>query len=635
MHVIGTAGHVDHGKSTLVSALTGINPDRLKEEQEREMTIDLGFAWLTLPEGEVVGVVDVPGHQDFIENMLAGVGGIDAVLLVVAADEGIMPQTREHLEILDLLQVSSGVIVITKIELVDDPEWLGMVETEIHQAVQGTALADAPVVRVSARTRAGLDELLETLSRQLASQVPRPNLGRPRLPVDRAFSIRGFGTVVTGTQQDGEFNLGDEVVALPSGAPCRVRGLQSYKQKVKKSLPDSRTAINLSGIDLDQLERGDVIALPGTYWPTRRLDVYVRLARGSGVSLKHGSEVKLYIGTSNQVARIRLLDTEEILPGQSAWIQLELAQPIIAAKDDRFILRRPSPAETIGGGIVVDPNPKQRHKRFSAEVIGGLELLRAVAPKEVIFRTITGLGSGSIDDVVRASNLKREDVLTVLRELITENRVVLLNTRTDGQALNIDSGGLLMARTTWDTATTRCLRELQSFHEGYPLRKGMPKEELKSRLKLSSRLFAITMQEWRARGLLVEQDDIIKLSGFELRYSLLQREALSALMDKFARSPFAPPTSKECADEVGQELFDSLVETGVLIAVSPEVVFKGEDYAGMVAAVRSRLAGQTSVTLAQIRDQFNTSRKYAQALMEHLDKIGVTIRAGDYRRLNH
>ncbi len=278
MHVIGTAGHVDHGKSTLIEALTGVHPDRLKEEREREMTIDLGFAWMTLPPTEAapaeeVGIVDVPGHRDFIENMLAGIGGIDMALFVVAADEGVMPQTREHLAILDLLQIQGGVVALTKIDMVSDPDWLDLVETDLHEVLANTVLADAPILRVSARTGAGIQELKKTLGEALAQRSPRPDLNRPRLPVDRVFTMAGFGSIVTGTLVDGSLRVGDEVEILPQGLRSRVRGLQTHKQKEQVAVPGSRTAVNISGIALEQIQRGNVIAHPGDYQPTQRIDV--------------------------------------------------------------------------------------------------------------------------------------------------------------------------------------------------------------------------------------------------------------------------------------------------------------------------------------------------------------------------
>ena len=277
MRVIGTAGHVDHGKSTLIAALTGINPDRLKEEQERQMTIDLGFAWLTLPGGEEIGIVDVPGHRDFIENMLAGIGGIDAALLVIAADEGVMPQTREHLAILDLLQIKHGIVILTKIDLVDDPAWLDLVEADVRAALQGTVLQAAPILRVSSPTRAGFPELLQSLDTLMEKLPARPDLGRPRLPIDRVFSIAGFGTVVTGTLSDGRLAVGDELEILPVGLHARIRGLQTHKKKEETAVPGSRVAVNLSGVDVEQVSRGEVLASPGQYAPTQRLDVQFRL----------------------------------------------------------------------------------------------------------------------------------------------------------------------------------------------------------------------------------------------------------------------------------------------------------------------------------------------------------------------
>jgi selenocysteine-specific elongation factor len=316
MRVIGTAGHVDHGKSALVAALTGTHPDRLKEEQAREMTIELGFAWFTLPDGEEVGVVDVPGHRDFIENMLSGVGGIDAALFVIAADEGVMPQTREHLAILDILQIGAGIIVLTKTDLIDEPEWLDLVEIDVRMIVSGTVLEDAPLVRVSAKNGAGLQDLIKALEIVLAGHPPRPDLGRARLSVDRVFTLPGFGTVVTGTLADGSLRQGDEIEILPQRIRGRVRGLQSHKRKVDQAHPGSRTAVNISGVDVEDIRRGDVLTPPGVYTPTQRVDVHFRLLPDLGSPLKHAAEVKLFVGASEVLARVRLLKTDELIPGE-------------------------------------------------------------------------------------------------------------------------------------------------------------------------------------------------------------------------------------------------------------------------------------------------------------------------------
>ncbi|RMF28066.1 MAG: selenocysteine-specific translation elongation factor, partial [Chloroflexi bacterium] len=351
MRVIGTAGHVDHGKSTLVKALTGIDPDRLREEKERQMTIDLGFAWLTLPGGEPVGIVDVPGHKDFIENMLAGVGGIDAALFVVAADEGVMPQTREHLAILDLLEVKTGVVAITKADLSESPEWLELVMAEVSETLEGTCLEGAPLIPVSAKTGEGLTELLAALEEVLATSEPRRDRGRPRLPVDRVFTISGFGTVVTGTLIDGSFEIGQEVEIQPQGLRARIRGLQTHKRAIEKAVPGSRVAVNLSGVSKEQLWRGSVVTTPGWLRPTLLVDARLRYLEDARHPLRHNAEVKFFSGSTEVMARVRLLSHQELPPGETGWVQLRLAAPVPLVKGDRFIIRRPSPPATIGGGV--------------------------------------------------------------------------------------------------------------------------------------------------------------------------------------------------------------------------------------------------------------------------------------------
>jgi selenocysteine-specific elongation factor len=438
MRVIGTAGHVDHGKSTLVQALTGIHPDRLKEEREREMTIDLGFAWLTLPNGEDVGVVDVPGHRDFIENMLAGIGGIDAALFVVAADEGVMPQTREHLSILDILQIQGGVVALTKIDLIDDSDfgrsdWLDLVEDDLGKVLQGTVLEEAPIVRVSARTGEGISTLLQVLEEVLAERPARPDLGRPRLPVDRVFTIAGFGTVVTGTLTDGHLAVGDEINILPVDYRARVRGLQTHKRKEEFAVPGSRTAVNLSGVNVDQIQRGDVLTHPNDYRATRRLDVRFKLLSDVKAPLLHNTETKMFIGSAEVVARVRLLGTEALLPGEEGWLQLELARPVVSVRGDRYILRRPSPGETLGGGFVVDPHPKRRHKRFAEETLSRLESLAKGTPEDVLLQTLLSMGAAPLQEVIAQSNLDETVARNAAQELHRSGLLVSLEDRETGR----------------------------------------------------------------------------------------------------------------------------------------------------------------------------------------------------------
>ncbi|MDD5370060.1 MAG: selenocysteine-specific translation elongation factor [Anaerolineaceae bacterium] len=629
MRVVGTAGHVDHGKSTLIAALTGTHPDRLKEERAREMTIDLGFASLTLPGGETIGIVDVPGHRDFIENMLAGVGGIDAALFVVAADEGVMPQTREHLAILDLLQVPGGVIVLTKIDLIEDEEWVDLVELDVKQIVQGTVFAQAPIVRISARTGAGLGELLDRLSEVLAQSEPRADLGRARLPVDRVFIMPGFGTVVTGTLTDGHFQVGEEVEILPSGIHGRIRGLQTHNRKVETAVPGSRTAINIAGVNVDQIARGAVIAQPGRYQSARWLDVQFRLLPDAAGALKHSSEVKLFLGTAEVLARVRLLGVDVLEPGQEGGLQLELREPVVAQRGDRYILRRPSPGETLGGGMVLDPRPQERHKRFSPAVLASLQALRAGSPEDVLLEASAALGPAPLREIVQRARLDSEVASQALTALIAAGSLLLL----EGGNGSPDADGLALAHHQWERLAVKALELIEAYHHSFPLRRGMPREEFKSRMKLTTRVSNAIVRTLVQAQQVVEMGVILSRPDFQVRFTPAQQERVQICLDQFASSPFAPPTIQVLQSEVGEDVYNALVEAGQLTPVSSEVVFRSVDYLQMAEGVRRHIEQNGSITLAQFRDRFGTTRKYAQAFLEHLDQAGVTVREGDARKL--
>lgn len=636
MRVIGTAGHVDHGKSTLVAALTGSHPDRLKEEQEREMTIDLGFAWLTLPDGEQVGIVDVPGHRDFIENMLAGVGGIDAVLFVVAADEGVMPQTREHLAILDLLQIEAGIIALTKIDMIEESQqelandWLDLVEADVRQAVQGTVLADAPLVRVSARSRAGLDDLVRELQACLSGRPPRADQGRPRLPIDRVFTIPGFGTVVTGTLIDGRLKLGEEVEILPGGLRGRIRGLQSHKRKEQSAPPGSRTAVNISGLEVDQVRRGDVLAHPGKYKPTRRMDVHFRLLPGASAPLRHSSEVKFFLGTTETQARVRLLGTEELKPGEEGWLQLELRDPAVGVRGDRYILRRPSPGETLGGGTVLDPQPKGRHRRFDAAVLARLESFQRGSPAEVLQQAFLSPAPVSIREGIARSRLSAEQAAEGLRDLLESGQLAVL----EAGDPTPESDLLAWDRTRWQEESDRAVHELEHHHRVNPLRRGMPREELKSRLKIAvPRVFNALLRRWVAEGLAEEGGSLVWRTGHAVRLTSQQQALANRLLARYAQAPYSPPSVKEAQVEVGEDVYQALVDLGDLTPVSADVVFRTADYDQMVGIITDHFRREATLTAAQLRDQLNTSRRYVLAFLEFLDGAGITVREGDVRKL--
>jgi selenocysteine-specific elongation factor len=639
MYVIGTAGHVDHGKSTLVHALTGIDPDRLREEKEREMTIDLGFAWLTLPNGEPVGVVDVPGHRDFIENMLAGVGGIDAALLIVAADEGIMPQTREHLAILDLLGISKGVVALTKMDLAESKEWVELVAADVSETLEGTTLEGAPIVPVSAHTRQGLEALMLALQDVLAQVEPHRERGRPRLPIDRVFTISGFGTVVTGTLSDGSFEVGQEVEVLPGGWKARVRGLQSHKQKVNRTAPGGRVAMNLTGVSKADLKRGDVITTVGWLHPTVLVDVQLRYLADALHPLRHNAQLKFFSGSAETLARVRLLGQDRLPPGQTGWAQLQLQDPIPLVKGDRFIVRAPSPAATVGGGVVVDPHPGRKHRRSRPEIVARLETLRRGSPDEILLEALERPGPTSARDLLSASGLGESGRQT-LAQLIEDERVVVLSAQAGGKQEAGDrkqelEGGnpLVVTRAWWAALAEQMSRELATYHRQYPLRPGMGREALRSGLRLEGKVFNAVMARVAAEGLIADEGAVVRLPSHAVRLNPEQQQQVDQLLAQFRRQPYATPSVKESAAAVGEEVLGVLIARGDLVQASPEVLFLPGTYDEMVARVRTHIQQAGSITLAQVRDLFDTSRKYAQALLEHLDETGVTKRVGDERVL--
>ncbi len=668
MRVIGTAGHVDHGKSTLVHALTGIDPTRLKEEKARGMTIDLGFAWIDLPIEEVrnaqvpsgrgvqnarvspgrgvhsalrtphsalesVGVIDVPGHIDFIKNMLAGVGGIDAALLVIAADEGVMPQTREHLALLDLLAVPAGVIALSKVDLIDDPEWLDLVELDVVELLQSTHLANATIVRVSATTGHGLAELKRALGQTLAQLAPRRNRARPRLPVDRVFSLSGFGTVVTGTLSDGPLQAGDAVEILPSGRSARIRGLQTHKQQVEHGQPGSRLAINLSGVDTSEIKRGDVVARPGTLRTTQLVDVQFKLVADAARPLEHNQRVDFFSGTSEVPAVVRLLGVETLSPGESGWLQLRLEQPLVVVSGDRYILRQPSPSATLGGGVILSPQPRRRWPRFDPAVITRLQTLAKGAPDDILLQTLARYPFLTAKSLLTQSELDLEVGQDALNELLESGSLFTLGS---------GSEAILLTSELWERTIARLRELLTTFHQQFPLRRGMPRGEVRNRLQaalsgvdLPVRLFNAIITQAQATSVVTADDTLVWQAGFQVSLTLHQQQMVDYLLAAFAQAPYSPPTLLEMMRTLGNdsELLESLIEQGHLVRIGADVFFRPADFAAMLAAVQSHASQHGSITLAQARDLFATSRKYAQALLEEMDARRLTRREGDVRVL--
>jgi selenocysteine-specific elongation factor len=618
MPIVGTAGHVDHGKSTLVQALTGIDPDRLAEEKRRGMTIDLGFAHLDLPSGERVGIVDVPGHSRFLHNMLAGVHGMDAVVLVVAADEGVMPQTREHLDIVQLLGVRRLVVALTKIDLVE-ADMVAMAADEVRAELARRGIA-AAVVAVSAPQRTGLDALVEQVGLLVAEAVI-PDRGRPRLAVDRAFAMAGFGTVVTGSLVDGSLRTGQRLELVPAaGRPraLRIRGLQQHGRAVTEARVGSRVAINLQGIDHQQVLRGQVLAPPGTMRETRRVDARVRvLADGSG--LRHNARVRVHSGTAEVAARLVLLEGDELAPGTQGWIQLRLSAPLALRDGDRLVLRRLSPSETLAGGEVVDSMAPLHRRGRSADVVAAL-----VQRGDIRYRVLQELGRQAGGDAARVAAALSEDaasVAAVLDDLVASGEVVVV-----GEA-HWDSE-------RWAAVVRRARLELEAFHKRQPLRGGMPGEELRARLGLERRGAEVVLR-MEAQGLVERRaNGLVALAGWEPRLTEAQGRRAEEVLRRLGEAPLAPPRLSELVTgpDAG-DLCQYLEDDGRIVRIAPDLYLLTSALHTARDALIEHLRREPAVTVAGARDVLGSSRKVVVPLLEYFDAAHVTLREGDVRRL--
>jgi selenocysteine-specific elongation factor len=617
MYVIGTAGHVDHGKSTLVMALTGIDPDRLGEEKQRGMTIDLGFAWVMLPSGREVSVVDVPGHERFIKNMLAGVGGVDLALLVIAADESVMPQTREHLAILDLLGVEHGVAVITKKDLVDE-ETLQLVEMEVEDVLAPTTLRGSLIFGVSTRTGDGIPELLTGIDEALDDSLRRRDIGRPRLAVDRSFSISGFGTVVTGTLLDGTLQVGQEVEIVPSKRKSRIRGLQSHQKKIDAAEPGNRVAVNLTGLSANEIERGEVVTTPGWLRPTKAIDARLHLLTDAPRPIKHNYHATFHASAAETPATVRLLDCEELQPGEKAWAQIYLHDPIALARGDRFVLR--SPSETMGGGTIVDINAK-RHSRNHAPTLERLERIAQGSPTTQLLTALEAIEPEDVSSLARRANLSNSEALNLAQQAVIENSVVALGD-------NLTASTPLYTLAGWMRVSGRAQQAIASYHEQNPLRIGMTREELRSRLGLTGNLANLALNQLVAEGVLVDGVDTLRLPDHDVSVSDQQQAEMDTFVAQLATDPFP-----EKQPSISPSLLGLLSEQGRVVRASESIIFDSETYVRLEKTIVDHLRINGKVTVAEARDILGTSRKYSLALLEHLDDIKITRRQGDERIL--
>jgi selenocysteine-specific elongation factor len=626
---VGTAGHVDHGKTQLTLRLTGVDTDCLPEEKKRGITIELGFVPLQLANGQMLGLIDVPGHERFVKTMLAGVAGIDMALLVVAADEGVMPQTREHLNILHLLGLDRGVLVITKADLVD-ADWLDLVREQVRELVAGTTLINAPLIAVSALTGQGIEELLQLLSQVAGCLPPKPASGHPRLPIDRVFSKVGFGTVVTGTLWQGRLCAGQALELWPGGREARVRGLQVHGRQVEQAVAGQRTAVNVSGLPVSALPRGGWLAAPKLLRESRRLDVQLRLLP-EAKPLAHRCRLRVHHGTAEVLCRLQLLDREELAPGESCFGQLLLEKPLPPLYKDKLILRSYSPMLVVGGATVLNANPP-RHRRYRAEVLSELEHYSSADTGGIILGILERDGLlYNVADLAGASQLPRTEIEPLLRNFIEQGTLAALTV--DGEAYYAPPAKLAGWREELQQA-------LAGYHEKYPLRSGLPLATARAKYfaRLSQKQLAALIDIWRAHGLMRLEDGWLSLTDFLPQPHAAQREWLKRIEADYQEYLFSPPDWPEEMErlkvpaEQQAELLLWLGEQGLLTKVAEGVYFHTQ----AITAARdtlSRFQGAEGFTLAEARDALATSRKYALPLLEHFDREKITKRIGEKRIL--
>ncbi len=624
--IVGTAGHVDHGKTTLIRALTGIETDRHPEERERGMSMDLGFAHLTLPSGIVTGIVDVPGHERFVHNMLVGAAEMDMVLFIVAADEGVMPQTIEHLEILQLLHAKRGIIVLTKCDLVDD-DWLELVKEDVAERVRGTFLEGAPMIAVSAVTGEGLDELVRLMD-AVAQEVPPKATDRPfRLPIDDTFVKAGFGTIVRGAIFSGQVRVGEEVEVVPKGIVTRVRSLHTYGKPTEIAVAGQRAAMNLGGVEREAIERGDVVCHPATLLTSDRMDVVLRLLPSAPRPLKDGAPVRFHIGTAERIGRVFFFDRNELKPGEETFAEIRLDKPVACAWGDLFVIRSYSPMTTLGGGKVVEPQPLQRRRRRVAEEFHRIAE-KSRSEKDFIITLLREHPNGvTVREIAQRLFLTTERARQIADELIADGIAFSLN----GQALIWQE----QVRHLQDSIIVT----LQRFHAERPLRKGMPKETLRSLVApdMAVNLFETLLQHFAQTGVIAVERETVRLPTHEIRLTEEQRQWAERMERKVKTAGFAPPELEELLAEFpdreqAMDLLSLLVEQGRLVRVA-EFVVHPETIERAKHLARQLCERHGSFTASQFREAANTTRKYAVPLLEFLDQLGVTVRRGDVRVL--
>jgi selenocysteine-specific elongation factor len=629
--ILGTAGHIDHGKTSLIRAVTGIDTDRLKEEKARGITIELGFAWLDLPDGQRVGIVDVPGHEKFVKNMVAGATGIDVVALIIAADEGVMPQTKEHLDICNLLGVKHGLVVLTKTDMVDE-EWLELVTDDVRTFLQGSFLEDAPVLPVSSVTGLGVSEFVEVLGTLCHSVPDRSDKGLFRLPVDRVFSMKGFGTVITGSLVSGKIRVGENIVIAPSGIESKVRGIQIHNEPVDEASAGVRTAVNFQGLDRTSVKRGDVLARVNTLKPSYMVDVVLEYIGFQKKPLKNRTKVRVYSGTSELEGYVILLDRDELHAGERAAAQLRLDAPVSVVRDDRFVIRSYSPIRTIGGGYVIDPFPK-KHKRHRDSVMAHLHVLAEGDTNKIITHHIsyTGLAGASFADLLIMTNLSEKELGQELQNLLSRQVIIQVDRE----------NRVFVHASRFEELKQKAVALLGAYHKEHPLKAGMIKEVFKAQLPrdVDIRIFNLLVQTLVKSDTIVQEKEIVRLADHEIALEADQKDLRDKIENTYESSGLQPPYVKDLVTSVGQnaghikDVLGHMLQEGILVKVKDDLFFHKTAIHGLKNRLVDFLRENGDISTPKLKEMTGVSRKYMIPLIEYFDDTKVTIRVGDVRKL--
>jgi selenocysteine-specific elongation factor len=627
--ILGTAGHIDHGKTALVKALTGIDTDRLKEEKERGITIELGFAHLKLPSGLTIGIVDVPGHERFVKNMVAGATGIDLVALIVAADEGVMPQTREHLEVCSLLDIKHGLVILTKIDLVDK-EWLSLVKDDVTSFLTGTFLQGAHILEVSSETGEGIKELVRTLD-ELAKEVPERDLGNFfRLPIDRVFTMRGFGTVVTGTTISGHIGVGSEVTIYPEGIRSKIRGIQVHHQDVPLVKAGLRSAINLQGLEKEAIARGDVVAERDSLKPTYMVDTVLEYLDSAPKRLQNRTKVRFHCGTSEIIATVILLDRDNLSPGNQCLAQLRLERPAVVLSRDRFVVRSYSPIRTIGGGYILNPLPLKK-KRFSKDVLQALNILSKGPDKAIVEQHTKGsrLKGLSKTELSFLTNLSKRDLDEIIASLISDNLIFKVDTEDE----------IFLHSEFYNKAKEEIVTILADYHRRFPLKEGIVKEELRSKMasNMREKLFNHIITDLIQASVIVREKDIIRVKDHQVKLPQDKEELRSQIDKIYLKGGLEPPYFKDLGQDIaekgGRDLLEIMVKDGTLIKVKEDLYFHKKAVEELKGRLVGFIKGKGEIATPELKKLTGVSRKYTIPLIEYFDKIQLTVRIGDKRIL--